>query len=250
MGVFMKPKAILFILAMLAYGCAGDEGGSDASYGDGDDGGIGQPQCERLILEDDITNARELGAHALSGGGYVDCGKIMRGGHLGGLSDDGCQEFADLDIKTAIDLRMDSEQQQTAPPACVTDQATVIDASLPKLDPSADNYVALLDETSAMATVFAALGDENSYPVYIHCMIGRDRASTVTALVLMALGASDQTVVDEFDLNNDAGVSVDTDYIQAVIDEVKARGGIEAYLTSIGVTTTQLETLRTEVIFD
>jgi protein-tyrosine phosphatase len=242
----MKQNAILIFVAILVGGCAGNEGGSDA----GEDGGNGRPQCERRILEDEVTNAREVGAHALSVGGYVDCGKIMRGGHLGGLSDDGCQEFADLGIKTVIDLRMDSEQQQTAPPACVTDQATVVDASLPKYDPSADNYVALLDETSTVTAIFAALGESGSYPVYIHCMIGRDRASTMTALVLMALGASDQTVVDEFDLNNDAGVSVDTDYIQAVIDEVKTRGGIEAYLTSTGVTTAQLETLRTEATAD
>jgi protein tyrosine phosphatase (PTP) superfamily phosphohydrolase (DUF442 family) len=248
MGVFMKPKAILLILAMLVSGCAGDEGATDASYADGQDGGIQPPQCERRVLEDDVTNAREIGGHALTGGGYVDCGKIMRGGQLGGLSADGCGEFSDLGIKTVIDLRMDSEQQQTAPPACVTEQATVVDASLPKLDPSADNYVALLDETGTVAALFTALGESSSYPVYIHCMIGRDRASTMTALVLMALGVPDQTVVEEFDLNNDAGVSVDTDYIQAVIDEVKSRDGIEAYLTSVGVTSGQLEVLRSEAI--
>lgn len=238
MGFFMKPKTILLILAMLLHGCAGDESE------------IEQPRCNRWILEDDVTNARELGGHALAGGGYVDCGKIMRGGHLGDLSEDGCQEFSDLGIKTVIDLRMDSEQQQTVPLSCVTDQATVVDASLPKLDPSTDNYVALLDETSTVAAVFTTLGDANSYPVYIHCMIGRDRASTMTALVLMALGVPNQAVVDEFDLNNDAGVSVNRDYIQAVIVEVVSRGGIDAYLTSTGVTTTQLEVLRAEVIKD
>ena len=246
----MKPKALVLILAVLLSGCAGDEGGSDASYGDGEDGGIGRPQCDRRILEDDVTNAREIGAHALSVGGYVNCGKIMRGGQLANLSVDGCQEFSDLGFETVIDLRMESERTQYSNPACVTDQAAVIEATLPRLDPSADNYVALLGETATVAAVFAALGESGSYPVYIHCMIGRDRVSTMTALVLMALGASDQTVVDEFDLNNDADVSVDTDYIQAVIDEVKARGGIEAYLTSIGVTTAQLDVLRTEAILD
>jgi protein-tyrosine phosphatase len=246
----MKPKAILLILAMLLCGCAGDEGGSDASYGDGEDGGIGRPQCDRRVMEDDVTNAREIGAHALSGGGYVNCGKIMRGGHLANLSVDGCQEFSDLGIETVIDLRMESERGQYATPTCVTDQAAVIEATLPRLDPSADNYVALLGETTTVAAVFAALGESGSYPVYIHCMIGRDRASTMTALVLMALGVPDQTVVDEFDLNNDADVSVDTAYIQAVIDEIKTRGGIEAYLTSTGVTTSQLEVLRSEVILD
>jgi protein-tyrosine phosphatase len=226
-------------------GCAGDEGGTDASY---QDGGIQPPQCERRVLEDYVTNAREIGGHALTGGGYVDCGKIMRGGHLSGLSADGCREFSDLGIKTVIDLRMESERLQLPNTDCVTDQAAAINATLPKLDPSEDNYVALLGETGAVAAVFAVLGESSSYPVYLHCMIGRDRASTMNALVLMALGVPDQTVVDEFDLNNDAGVSVDTGYIQAVIDEVKSRDGIEAYLTSVGVTSGQLEILRSEAI--
>lgn len=239
----MKPRAIVFILAsLLQYGCAGDGGGQE-------DGGQ-PPQCERRVLEDDVTNAREIGGYALTAGGFVDCGKIMRGGHLSGLSDDGCQEFSNLGIKTVVDLRMESERTQLPEAACVTDQAAVIDATLPKLSPSADNYVALLDETGTVAALFVALGESGSYPVYIHCMIGRDRASTMTALVLMALGASDPTVVNEFDLNNDAGVSVDTGYIQAVIDEVKARGGIETYLTSLGVTSGQLEILRSEAIKD
>ena len=57
----MKPKAIVFLLALLLAALCGDEGGTDASYADGQDGGIQPPQCERRILEDEVTNARELG---------------------------------------------------------------------------------------------------------------------------------------------------------------------------------------------
>lgn len=247
----MKTKAILFILALLLPGCAGDEGGTDASYQDGQDGGIQPPQCDRRVFEDDVTNARELGNHPLSAGGYVDCGKITRGGHLGSLSVDGCQEFSDLGIRTVIDLRMDSTQQQEPPPACVTDQATLVNAAMPKLLPDTeDNYLALMSETDAVAAVFEALGSADAYPVYIHCVIGRDRASFIAALVLLALGASDQQVVDEFELSEDANIAVKTECIQAILDEVKARGGIDAYLTSAGVTTTQLDVLRAEVVLD
>ena len=247
----MKPQALLLILALTLFGCAGDEGGSDASYQDGQDGGIQPPQCERRVFEDEVTNARELGSQPLFSGGYVDCGKIMRGGHLGGLSADGCQEFSDLEIRTVIDLRMESTQQQEPPPACVTDRATLVNAAMPKLLPDTeDNYLALMSETDAVAAVFEALGDAGAYPVYIHCVIGRDRASFVTALVLLALGASDQQVIDEFELSEDAGIAIKTDCIQAILDEVDNRGGIETYLTSTGVTTSQLETLRSEVILD
>ena len=175
----------------------------------------------------------------------------MRGGHLGNLTADGCQELSDLGIRKVIDLRMESTQQQTPPPACVTDQAAVVNAAMPKLLPDTeDNYLALMSETDAVAAVFETLGSAAAYPVYIHCVIGRDRASFITALVLLALGASDQRVVDEFELSEDASVEVKTECIQAVIDEVNNRGGIEAYLRSAGVTTAQLEVLRSEATKD
>jgi len=237
----MRLKRIFLVLVLILPGCAGDGGGQD--------GGNGQPQCERRVLKDDVTNAREIGGHALSGGGYINCNKIMRGGHLGGLSDDGCQEFFNLGIETVVDLRMESTQQQTPPADCVTAQATVVNAGMPKLLPDTeDNYLALMGETDAVAAMFAVLGESGAYPAYIHCVIGRDRASFMTALVFLALGAGEQQVVDEFELSEDAGIAVKTECIQAILDEVNNRGGIEAYLTSVGVTSGQLEILRSEAI--
>lgn len=247
----MRTHAWMLLLAFLLSGCAGDEGGTDASYEDGQDGGIQPPQCERRVLEDDVTNAREIGGYPLTPGGYVDCKKIFRGGHLGNLTNAGCQEFSDLGVKTVIDLRMETTQQDAPPPSCATGQATVVNAAMPKLLPDTeDNYLALMSETDAVAAAFGALGSADAYPVYIHCVIGRDRASFITALVLLALGASEQQVVDEFELSEDASIEVKTECIQAILDEVNNRGGIEAYLTSAGVTNTQLEVLRTEAIKD
>jgi protein-tyrosine phosphatase len=201
------------------------------------------------MLEDDVTNARELGGHPLTPDGYVDCQKIYRGGHLGNLTDTGCREFSDLGVKTVIDLRMETTQQNAPPPACVTGQATVVDAAMPKLLPdNVDNYLALMSETDAVAAAFEALGNAAAYPVYIHCVIGRDRASFITALVLLALGASNPQVIYEFEFSEKAGIEVKTECIQAILDEVNNRGGIEAYLTSAGVTSNHLEILRSEAI--
>ena len=73
--------------------------------------------------------------------------------------------------------------------------------------------------------------------------IGRDRASVVSALVLLALGASRQTVIDEFNLSAQANVPVKPANIETVLDQIDKLGGIKAYLTALGVTASQLDGL-------
>ncbi len=228
-------------------GAAGADAGSAEDAGGGGEGEA--PSCQGRVLQDGVTNARDLGGQPLAEGRFVTCGRVLRGGSLTPLPDVSCTEFATLGIKTVIDLREPSPQQALPAPSCVQQQATVIDAAMPKLLPDTpDNYLALFDETAAIATIFDALGKAVNYPAYIHCVIGRDRASFVAALVLLALGAERQTVIDEFMLSEEAGVAVKPECIEAVLDEIEARGGIEAYLISSGVSAQQLHVLRTQVI--
>jgi hypothetical protein len=201
---------------------------------------------ERRVLTAEVTNARDVGGHPLAGGKQTACRRYLRGGSLGGLSATGCSEFAALGIKTVIDLREPAVQTSEPPPACVT--ATRVLAPMPKLLPDTPaNYLELFKETAAITKVFATLGDASSYPVYLHCIIGRDRASFMTALVLSAAGATRATVVEEFKLSSAAGVAVKPECIEAVLDEVDKRGGIEATLTAAGVSAAQLGVLRAEL---
>ena len=222
--------------ALAAVQLAGDQGGADQ---------VAAKPCVRRVLRNDVTNARDLGDHPLGGGYRVACRKVLRGGHLSGLSNKGCSELAALGIKTVVDLRMQSTQKSQPPSSCVS--AKVVDAAMPKLLPDTpQNYLALFSEKKAVASLFSVLGDPTAYPVYIHCVIGRDRASFAAALVLLALGASKQTVINEFLLSSQAGVAVKKACIEAVVDEVAKRGGIEAYLKTAGVTAAQLKVLRSQ----
>jgi hypothetical protein len=221
-----------------------------SSDGSGSDGAT-PVQCERRVLMEDITNARDLGGHPLFDGQVVACRKVLHGGSLFSLSTSGCEEFASLGIRTVLDLRELSDQQGMPPPSCVQQSTTVIDAAMPKLLPDTpENYLALFDETAAISTVFSSLGKVENYPVYFHCVIGRDRASFVAALILLALGADRQTVIDEFMLSEEASVLVHQECIEAVLDEIERRGGIEAFLSNVGITPQQLEVLRMQAVAD
>jgi len=209
---------------------------------------VGGPfDCTRWILEDDVTNARDLGAWPLEDDYFIPCQKIFRGGDLTTLSTEACTDFTNLGIKTVIDLRADSVQLGQPGAACVTSITGQLNAAMPKLLPDTpENYLALLEETGAIATIFEALGNPDTYPVYIHCVIGRDRASFVIALILLTLGADQQTILNDFNLSEDAGVAVKPDSLQAVLDEIDKLGGIEVLLASASVTSGQIEVLKTE----
>jgi hypothetical protein len=113
------------------------------------------------------------------------------------------------------------------------------------LPPSEANYLALMDQTEAsVALLFATLGQAGAGPAYLHCVIGRDRASFASALLLLALGADRAAVLEDFLLSNDAGIDVTAAHLEAVLDAVEDEGGIGPYLTRLGVTALELDQLR------
>ena len=82
----------------------------------------------------------------------------------------------------------------------------------------------------------------------IHCVIGRDRAGLVTALVLLALGVPQDRVLDDFEQNQDSRVVTSRRWLTGVLARIERAGGIEAYLRAHGVTDAQLATLRARAL--
>ncbi len=196
----------------------------------------GELACQRRILEAGVTNARDTGGLALADGRRLPCLRLLRGGALGGLDQAGCAEWAALGVRTILDLRAADVQAGAPPPSCATATATHVPAPMPKLLPdTAAHYIALLDEAEALRTVFVRLAAADALPVYVHCEIGRDRASVVTALVLTTLGVGRAAVLEEFKRSNEANVPVKEECLVALLDELDRRGGVDAYLESIGV---------------
>lgn len=224
--------------------CGCGNGATRATPGGVLDGGA----CVRRVIEGDVTNARDLGGWPVTGGA-VACRRVLRGGALTGLTEKGCAEFAEIGIRTIIDLREAAVQDTVPPPACATQVAEHVSAAMPKLLPDTpENYLALLGETAAIGQLFSVLAVSTAYPVYIHCEIGRDRASFMTALVLLALGVERQTVMDEFSLSATAGVAVKPECMASVLDGIELRGGISAFLASVGVDSSTIEALRRNAV--
>jgi hypothetical protein len=215
-------------------GAAGAEGGPSPSCPNGN-----------AILVGEVTNARDLGGVPLADGRHVACGVLYRGAPLR-LSTDGCREFRALRIESVIDLRLESERSSTPDAACIS--STRVNAPFPvPYGLSAEDYLRVLHETTSLAATFHALGDASLYPSYFHCTFGRDRTGVIAALVLLTLGATRETVMQEYLLSQPL-VGAYPDALDAVLDEVEQRGGADQVLLDAGVRPAELEVLREHAI--
>lgn len=201
------------------------------------------PWHTRWILTDTLLNARDLGGVPVAGGSMA-YGAVFRGPPLADLSPADCAELSHLGIRTVIDLRVASERESTPEALCIADSTDIVLSPLPvPYNVSPEDYIADLYAFDAMAAVFAALGDADAYPVYIHCTWGRDRSGLVAALILMALGASADDIVQEYRLSEPL-VGAYPDSLMAALREVERGGGILSYLSTLGFSGSHLRQLQ------
>lgn len=247
-------ETLVFPIDPGVLGDAGESGAEPADSGMGSGGAIGiggAGPCApgRRILVDEVANARDLGGTPLANGEMVACSTLFRAAVPANLSAAGCAELGELGIRTVIDLRVESEVSNVPHSACVGQLATIIHAPMPvPYNVSPEDYIADLNAVDSIAAAFAALGDEWAYPVYFHCTYGRDRSGVLAALVLLALGAQRTDVVTEYELTAVAGLSTFPASLEAVLDEIERRGGVEAVLEAAGVAPSEIDVLRARAI--
>jgi protein-tyrosine phosphatase len=194
----------------------------------------------RAVLAGEADNARDLGGVPLATGEHTACGQLFRGAHLAGLGARGCEDLAALGVRRVVDLRTTSEWQRAPDADC---GLPVVHAPLPiPYDLSPSDYIASLNARASMRVVTAELA--RGEPLYFHCVYGRDRTGVVAAVLLRALGASRDEVMRDYLLTEAAGLHVAPESLEATLDELERRGGVEAYLSGLGVTTATLADWR------
>ena len=221
-------------------GVGGSSSGSDGTTScDGTPGGA--------VALPGVGNVRHTGGLPTAGGSCVKDNVLIRSGHLADLDSAGCAALEALSIQTVIDMRAlgGSTGSGANPDAdCVTTGTNYYNADVVKLlPPTADSYLQTLDAAEPkLAEIYSRLGTDDSLPAVIHCVIGRDRASLMMAVVLLSIGVSAADVVDDFVNNQEA--TVEAAWLQAAIDQIESEGGIDTYLQSHGVTAAQIDKLK------
>ena len=192
------------------------------------------------------SNFRDLGGYASKDGRTVRWRRIFRSNHLGHLTEADIAVLRGLGLKSAFDFR-GAEERSAA--QCAISEITV--HSLPveptvvaalrarlangrALSPSdgievmRESYVGYVRQnTQRYRSLFAHLL-EDSAPLVIHCTAGKDRTGFACALILHALGVSEDVISEDYLLTNryyrrDPSASNDLpDDVRQVLSSVQA----------------------------
>ncbi|WP_342730443.1 tyrosine-protein phosphatase [Bradyrhizobium sp. B117] len=212
------------------------------------------------------SNFRDLGGYSTTDGRTTRWRHIFRSNHLGQLTAADVEIVRALGVRSAFDFRGVEER---AAGICVVEEIAV--HSLP-IEPtvvaalraelvagrltapvaseimrdSYRNYVR--HNTHSFRTLFGHLLEDRA-PLVIHCTAGKDRTGFASALILHALGVSDDVIAEDYLLTNqhykrdalaaidlpedvrNAIGSVEASYLAAAFEAVgKEYGDLETYL--------------------
>jgi len=238
--------------------------------------------AERLLPLAGTDNFRDLGGYPAAGGRHTRWGMLYRSDDLSDLTRADLRYLAGLHVKLVCDFRSPGERERSpdrlpdeAPSVALLDIQTegfdpvAIEEKVYSRDVGDTDYQALLIEGNrAFATRFAyqykamfdRLEDPANLPALVHCTQGKDRTGFAAAIVLLALGVSEETVMQDYMLTNvytaneiestlgylrlwlwsdDAAeafrplLEVDPEYLQAALDIIhEDYGSVDAYLSS------------------
>jgi protein-tyrosine phosphatase len=166
------------------------------------------------------SNFRDLGGYPTREGRSVRWRQIFRSNHLGHLTDDDVAIVRSLGVKSAFDFR--GQEERTAAmcrmaditvhslpvePTVVAALRAIAAAGTPlstanALDVMRDSYRNYVQEnTQRYRMLFAHLLEDRA-PLVIHCTAGKDRTGFACALILHALGVSDEVIAEDYLLTN------------------------------------------------
>jgi protein-tyrosine phosphatase len=204
------------------------------------------------------SNFRDLGGYATRDGKSLRWRKIFRSNHLGNLTPGDVEVVRGLGVKSAFDFRGIEERKgadckvEEIAVHSLPIEPTVVAALRARLQAralsSADaleimresyrGYVRL--NTHSFRELFWHL-IEDSAPLVIHCTAGKDRTGFASALILHALGVSEQVIGEDYLLTNsfyrrDPNASPDLP-----ADVQSAIGSVQASFLAAGFETVRAE---------
>ena len=189
----------------------------------------GSPYRGRMIRHIEfagVHNFRDMGGYLAADGRTVRWQALYRSDALHKLNDEDWGRFAELGVRTVIDLRYPSE---------IEARGRVRDGSFayhnlsiehrpydqPSLEPSvpvgrylADRYAEVAEDGVAeLRQALEVIADQGSAPVVMHCASGKDRTGLLAAVVLGLLGVAEEDIVADFALTELATERLRADHL-------------------------------------
>ena len=175
---------------------------------------------DRHVPLEGAQNFRDVGGYATASGASVRRGVLFRSGSLADLTPGDIGRLGDLGIAVVFDLRTQTELddlgvvplaahgfsvRHTALAERIGPELYPVKAAVRDWTPEdyATQYIWLLEQgRGAIGAVVRALAGERPAAVAYNCTAGRDRTGLVTAVILRALGVSDEDIVADYHLTD------------------------------------------------
>lgn len=214
-----------------------------------------ESSAPRNLNIDGLTNVRDLGGYQVDKKTFVNQGMIYRCSRLNEnettdllITELGIKQMLDdLGIKSELDVRRSDNNENGG----LTSSPLGDSVNYYSIPMKSGGNCILLNKT-VIKDVFEILGDEDNYPVVIHCSIGTDRTGMICFLINALLGVSLDDLYKDYLFSNFGNIggnrtpSIIEDYLR-VLDS--ASGDTLAlktynYLVSIGVNEEDIDTLK------
>lgn len=205
-----------------------------------------ESHAPRSLNIDGLTNARDLGGYVTSDGTYTNQGLIYRTSRLNEnetttnlITEYGINAMNNiLKIKSELDIRRVDNNENggiTASPL----GSKINYYSVPMK--SGGNCILL--NKDVLDDAFEILGNENNYPIVIHCSIGTDRTGMLCFLINALLGVSEEDLYKDYLYSNFANIGGNRtpSTLKSYLDMIKREDGdtladkTKNYLLSVGV---------------
>jgi len=165
---------------------------------------VSSSQGREIDLEG-VVNLRDLGGWA-AGTRRVRMGQLYRSGALHDATpSDAARLRDDLGVRLVVDLRsarevdLDGVGPLAAPPVAHLQLSLMESASDPaRVATLLERYLEMLERAGGpLARILETLA-ATPEPALVHCFAGKDRTGVVAAVVLGALGVSDEDIVSDY----------------------------------------------------
>lgn len=237
-------------------------------------------------------NLRDLGGYATTDGRRVRPGLLFRSGQLNALQPDERHLLEGLGLRSLCDFRSQAEVTESPNP----DLGSVIavdgcqDATSADLTGQLNSLLELAERGDSVdwkavmvrsyhgmgvryeqqyRAFFAGLAAPDGLPMLFRCTGGKDRTGVAAALLLLALGVPEETVLRDYHLTEIDPVSgiesevfpaamldqpalraADPDYLRSALAGIRETyGSVDQYLDRLGVNAQMREALRERLLF-
>ena len=220
----------------------------------------------RTIAVEDVSNTRDIGGYLTADGKHkVRQGMVYRGANVDSITENGKKAFLETyGIKTDLDLR------GTLDLSTLGGSVNFVNVSAPHYAQKASEHaIYRSDYQEALVTAIRTFADEENYPIYMHCQIGRDRTGTLAFLINALLGVGEEDLYLDYELSflSQSGcadfkeeITPNTflgDHLWSLyhyIDHYKEEGTLsektELFMLDIGITSEEIASIKAIMLED